>query len=256
MENNSQQRRDAAAATTSEASDNINSPPRLYPYTQRRAYLNLDGDEVVPPSPPYTAAAATTSSRFELAQDNIASPAYKSRSNLDLSMDAPSTNEERGQNGPRLSHDDDSDEKAELREQLQNETPESVENDEGKNTAATGKPVVHYRDDVQHVEGSYANTPAATNTPSLPLYEPAADGPSSQPPSIAGTDDEGEEDEFDWSAEDDLADEEAKFERQAGIKRKQHGWGFKRSVLIAFITPCILFSSSRKQKRGLFSLHF
>jgi hypothetical protein len=45
--------------------------------------------------------------------------------------------------------------------------------------------------------------------------------------SIAGTDDEDSE-EFDWSGEEDLVDEEARFEKKMGIKSKPQGWSFVR----------------------------
>lgn len=53
---------------------------------------------------------------------------------------------------------------------------------------------------------------------------------SEYPPSAATTDDEGdEEDEFyDWSDEDDLVDEEAKFESKMGATTKKKTWGPKR----------------------------
>ncbi|KAJ4472105.1 Mechanosensitive ion channel-domain-containing protein [Lentinula aciculospora] len=52
--------------------------------------------------------------------------------------------------------------------------------------------------------------------------------------SLAGTDDEEDESDYDWSGEDDLVDEEAKFEHQMGVKPKRTGWGFKRIVTLLF----------------------
>lgn len=40
-----------------------------------------------------------------------------------------------------------------------------------------------------------------------------------------GSDDD---EEYDWSGDEDLVDEEAKFEEAMGVKRKKTGWGFKR----------------------------
>ncbi|EKM80242.1 hypothetical protein AGABI1DRAFT_120269 [Agaricus bisporus var. burnettii JB137-S8] len=54
-------------------------------------------------------------------------------------------------------------------------------------------------------------------------------------PSIAGTDDEDDED-YDWSGEEDLDDEEAKFEKQMGIKSKPEGWSFIRILSLLFST--------------------
>jgi hypothetical protein len=48
--------------------------------------------------------------------------------------------------------------------------------------------------------------------------------------SVAGTDDEDDGSDYDWSGEDDLIDEETKFEERMGIKQKKKGWGPKRFV--------------------------
>jgi hypothetical protein len=50
---------------------------------------------------------------------------------------------------------------------------------------------------------------------------------SSRASSIVGTEDEDSED-YDWSGEEDLVDEEAKFEKQMGVKPKPEGWGPRR----------------------------
>ena len=81
------------------------------------------------------------------------------------------------------------------------------------------KTIVHYPDGV-HIG------PA-------PSYHARSDSPdmvASRPPSIAGTDDEDEIENYDWSGEEDLVDEEAKFEKHMGIKPKSKGWGPKRYV--------------------------
>ncbi|KAF8211527.1 Mechanosensitive ion channel-domain-containing protein [Mycena galopus ATCC 62051] len=57
----------------------------------------------------------------------------------------------------------------------------------------------------------------------------------SAPSSVAGTDDEGEE-EYDWSDEDDLVDQEAKFEERMGNAPKKTGWSFKRFLTFLFST--------------------
>ena len=69
--------------------------------------------------------------------------------------------------------------------------------------------------------------PSDLNSP--PVHRPAIIRVDSDAPSVAGTDDEYEEDsDYDWSGEEDLVDEEAKFEEQMGKKAKRKGWGFKR----------------------------
>jgi hypothetical protein len=50
-------------------------------------------------------------------------------------------------------------------------------------------------------------------------------------PSIAGTDDD-DSGEYDWSGEEDLVGEEAKFEKKMGIKSKPQGWSFVRYTTI------------------------
>ncbi|KAJ7688349.1 Mechanosensitive ion channel-domain-containing protein [Mycena rosella] len=51
--------------------------------------------------------------------------------------------------------------------------------------------------------------------------------------SVVGTDDEGDAD-YDWSDEEDLVDEEAKFEERMGSHKKRSGWGFKRIFTLLF----------------------
>lgn len=61
------------------------------------------------------------------------------------------------------------------------------------------------------------------------VHRPAIIRVDSDAPSVAGTDDEYEEDSnYDWSGEEDLIDEEIKFEEQMGKKQKQKGWNLKR----------------------------
>lgn len=61
---------------------------------------------------------------------------------------------------------------------------------------------------------------------SLPRFESQT---PSGPPSLAGTDDE-EDSDYDWSGEEDLVEEEEKFEKKMGVKQKRQGCGFKRYV--------------------------
>ena len=64
---------------------------------------------------------------------------------------------------------------------------------------------------------------------SPPVHHPAIIRVDSDAPSVAGTDEEYEEDsDYDWSGEEDLVDEEAKFEAQMGQTPKRKGWGPKR----------------------------
>lgn len=75
-------------------------------------------------------------------------------------------------------------------------------------------PRVHYSADQYQRQGS------------TDMYHPNT---HSRPASIATTDtDLGDDEEnYDWSGEEDLVDQEAKFEARIGNKKKR-GWGFKR----------------------------
>jgi hypothetical protein len=73
------------------------------------------------------------------------------------------------------------------------------------------KPSVHY------------TTPLIDSINLPPSREP------SRPPSLAGTDEEDFEDEdYDWSGEEDLVDQEAKFEERITGEKRLKPWGFKR----------------------------
>ncbi|KAH0587103.1 hypothetical protein H2248_005920 [Termitomyces sp. 'cryptogamus'] len=91
----------------------------------------------------------------------------------------------------------------------------SVETD-----ARKPRPTVHYE--------KYANVkaPVYTRENTLDLISSRA--------SIMTTDDEESED-YDWSGEDDLVEEETKFEgRMGGSKPKAKGWGIKRVITVLF----------------------
>lgn len=64
------------------------------------------------------------------------------------------------------------------------------------------------------------------NTPPYPYSRQDSDATGSL--SIATDEDDSEN--YDWSDEEDLVDEEAKFRGQMGQKTKKSGWGFKRSA--------------------------
>ncbi|KAG2043217.1 Mechanosensitive ion channel-domain-containing protein [Suillus americanus] len=80
----------------------------------------------------------------------------------------------------------------------------------------TQKPSVHYHEDVisPPANGSYFGFPKSDSRQS--------------------SDDEDEEDEFDWSGDEDLNNEEAKFEKKMGVKIKPRGWGIIRLVTLLF----------------------
>ncbi|KAF9008845.1 Mechanosensitive ion channel-domain-containing protein [Cyathus striatus] len=69
-----------------------------------------------------------------------------------------------------------------------------------------------------------------------PYTRQDSDFMSSRTPSIAATDDDDDSD-YDWSGEDDLVDQEAKFEQQhMGVKTAPQGCGFRRIITLLFST--------------------
>jgi hypothetical protein len=85
-------------------------------------------------------------------------------------------------------------------------------NQRQKGFDSSARPTVHYPD----------NLDKGLGTPPYRRYD--SEGLNSRPSSIAGNDSE----DYDWSGEDDLEDEEAKFEQQMGVKSKPLPWNFKR----------------------------
>ncbi|KDQ28908.1 hypothetical protein PLEOSDRAFT_1075773 [Pleurotus ostreatus PC15] len=83
------------------------------------------------------------------------------------------------------------------------------------------KPSVHYPEDVR------AQAPVYFREESIAML-------SSRPASIATTDDEFDEDEFDWSGDEDLRDQQEDYQRRIGNKPKTKGWGFKRIITFLF----------------------
>ncbi|KAJ7229071.1 Mechanosensitive ion channel-domain-containing protein [Mycena pura] len=74
----------------------------------------------------------------------------------------------------------------------------------------------------------------------VPLHDHEENHSRASPPhsaasSVFGTDDE-DEGNYDWSDEEDLVDEEAKFEKKMGSPQTKTGWGFKRIVTSLFST--------------------
>ena len=90
------------------------------------------------------------------------------------------------------------------------------------------RPTVHYPEDLVHTPpAQYSNTP-----PKL----------DSRAPSFAGTDDDDDDEEFDWSGDEDLADEEAKFSEKMGVNLRVRRWTFWRFVRLS--------SCAHKSHRG------
>lgn len=78
------------------------------------------------------------------------------------------------------------------------------------------RPTVHYPEELDDgPSAQYTNTP--------PKLE-------SRAPSFAGTDDDDDGDEPDWSGDEDLADEEVKFGKQMGVNLRARRWTIWRFV--------------------------
>ncbi|KAF8640037.1 hypothetical protein AX17_001279 [Amanita inopinata Kibby_2008] len=87
---------------------------------------------------------------------------------------------------------------------------------------AKSRPAVHYPDSVLN---NRPPPPPHTRTESFDML-------SSRTPSFPGTDDEF--DNYDWSGEEDLVDEEARFEKKMGTVLEQKPWGFTRIITTLF----------------------
>ncbi|KAK2466332.1 hypothetical protein APHAL10511_001974 [Amanita phalloides] len=84
------------------------------------------------------------------------------------------------------------------------------------------RPLVHYS---EHVDEKPPR-PAHQRTESSDILSTLA-------PSTAGTDDEF--DSYDWSGEDDLLDEEAKYEKRLGLSDQvRYRWGVRRTIAVLF----------------------
>ncbi|KAI0771961.1 Mechanosensitive ion channel-domain-containing protein [Trametes elegans] len=90
-----------------------------------------------------------------------------------------------------------------------------------------GKHAVHYSDDMP--------------SPAPDRFEP--EPISSRASSIAGTDDEDDEDAYDWSGDEDLVDEEAKFEHAMGVKKKRKFGCIRPDRLITMLFSTLIGST-------------
>ncbi|KAI0069128.1 hypothetical protein BV25DRAFT_1818080 [Artomyces pyxidatus] len=159
-----------------------------------RDYFDYDDFQPPLPSPPYKTVAS--SSHLVLEDYPTQTPPYRSRANLPL-MDG---DENKGGDHGRI--DD---------------------------TKVAPKPSVHYPDDV-HVAIGARDLPQRLDSDS-----PSRTAVHSRASSIAGTDDEEDESEdYDWSAEEDLVDEQAKYQQKMGITQRRTGLGFRRIISLLF----------------------
>ncbi|KAF8623440.1 hypothetical protein AX15_006382 [Amanita polypyramis BW_CC] len=83
------------------------------------------------------------------------------------------------------------------------------------------RPLVHYIDE------------PIENKPTRPVYAKTESFDMLSSRASSGTDDDSTD--YDWSGEDDLVDEEARYEKKMGIKDQgQHRWGVGRAIAILF----------------------
>jgi len=94
---------------------------------------------------------------------------------------------------------------------VRQESGDSPQSEASVTQARTKKPFVHYPDDM--------------NSPPAPSYFSTPNKLESH----LSSDEEDEEDEFDWSGDEDLQDEEDKFKKKMGVKIKRR-WGIVRYV--------------------------
>lgn len=133
------------------------------------------------PSPPYRRVPSTSHVLLDTYPEQ--SPAYRSRSNLDLSS---------------------------------GDMPEDSPVDEKRpDHGSKGKHAVHYPEELPQPL-------------SAPRFEPEF-RPASRASSIA-TDEDDDDEDYDWSGEEDLVDEEAKFEHAMGVKKKERKFGCIKCV--------------------------
>lgn len=155
-------------------------PPDSLRLPPHNNHLFLTSDDDLP-TPPYRAEASTSNLHAQHHPD-FPSPAYVSRSNVNLN-------------------------------QMDEKKNDSRENtwEEKKVHYDTPSPYGHFRNDSSDMMGGHSRTA-----------------------SVAGTDDSDDESDYDWSGEEDLVDEEQKFEERMGVAKKKKGWGPKRIITLLF----------------------
>ncbi|KAH8830586.1 Mechanosensitive ion channel-domain-containing protein [Flagelloscypha sp. PMI_526] len=183
-----------------------NVPPSLAPVSSGHLdVLATSGEEIDVASPPYASPhdlrAIASSSRLDIATD-LPSPAYASRLNLGETL-----------------MDDNRKQTEELNEKAG--IPSAGDDEKSSELEGNANPTlprVHYPEHVQQRSGD--------------MYG----GGHSRPASIATTDTEDDLDEenYDWSTDEDLVDQEAKFEEHIGGTKKKTGWGPKRILTFLF----------------------
>ncbi|TFY81473.1 hypothetical protein EWM64_g2537 [Hericium alpestre] len=198
----------------SDKSSSGSTPSPTLPARSSPPRLRLDGSEIFDtddfhpalPSPPYETFASVTNLNAAAESYAQQTPPYRSQADL---MDTTHDDHARPDPDRKTRLDDD---------------------DEQNDVETKGvKPTVHY--------------PADLPTGPTPIYNTIPPGIEhgdlyklhSRVESTAGTDDEEDESEdYDWSNEEDLVDEETKFEAQMGLGKQTKGWSLRRILSLLF----------------------
>ncbi|KAL0948986.1 hypothetical protein HGRIS_009085 [Hohenbuehelia grisea] len=159
-------------------------------------FSSTSTDDLGLPSPPYRRVASHSHLRFDIFDNH---PEHENHP-----TPAYSSRIDLGMSKEKEPHTDD-------------ESP--VDADNLKGTAKT----VHYPETLQRgpVQGFYHVREDSTDL-------------LSRPASIAGTEDEYEDEDYDWSGEDDLVDAEAAYQQKMGNKPASKKWGLKRFITFLF----------------------
>lgn len=161
----------------------------------------FDTDDLQPalPSPPYKKVASSSNLAHEYDQQT---PPYRSNQNLPLMSDSE--------------YDEKAAARANEKRRESDERPNEHEHGDGHRP----KPSVHYPSEMP---APTYRTMSGTGSTTVEEENPFRAMHSRQS-SFATDDGSDDDDEFDWSAEEDLADEEAKFQQQMGTRTRARGW--------------------------------
>lgn len=196
--------------------DRREPPPPLRHHNS--SFFNVEDDQLNLPSPPYRRDPST--SHIVLDDAPQPSPAYSPGSRSSMSDEKRRSGVAESSSDVKRSSEDAA------------RSVSAPPSDKGKTER---KPSVHYLDTDPATLRDH-DGPAPSYRTSAPRFD-SADMIHSRAPSRADTDDEYEdEDNYDWSAEEDLVDEEAKFEQKMGTRRVKKGWGPKRIFTLLFST--------------------
>ncbi|KDQ12033.1 hypothetical protein BOTBODRAFT_34893 [Botryobasidium botryosum FD-172 SS1] len=212
-------------ARNARAQPNLSLPLLANP---RYDYLTHDDHPEIPPSPPYSRHLAPAHHPYTFP------PEYRSEQNVNMASSSSIESPQGTTTPEKLPRVDTSGASYFDQDHVESEHTPSPSRSVGKQPERQA--TVHY--------------PDRTGAPLHNVFSPQARGRSmgrdssptdgghhSRPHSISDFDEYEEEELYDWSDEDDLVDEEAKFQNKIGaVKQKRKGWGFKRIIIFFFST--------------------